>query len=46
MITTAEEFKQALLDIQQGTTVVHTTLPATEPRVPINLDTRTITIPD
>lgn len=46
MITTAEEFKQALLDIQQGTTVVHTTLPSTEPRVPINLDTRTITIPD
>lgn len=46
MITTAEEYKQALLDIQQGTTVVHTTLPATEPRFPVDLDTRTITIPD
>ena len=46
MITTAEEYKQALLDIQQGTTVVHTTLPATEPRFHVDLDTRTITIPD
>ena len=46
MITTAEEYKQALLDIQQGTTVVHTTLPATEPRFHVDLDTRTITSPD
>lgn len=46
MITTAEEYKQALLNIQQGTTVVHTTLPATEPRFHVDLDTRTITIPD
>lgn len=46
MITAAEEYKQALLDIQQGTTVVHTTLPTTEPRFHVDLDTRTITIPD
>ena len=46
MIITAEEYKQALLNIQQGTTVVHTTLPATEPRFHVDLDTRTITIPD
>lgn len=46
MITAAEEYKQALLDIQQGTTVVHTTLPATEPRFHVDLDTRTIIIPD
>ena len=46
MITAAEEYKQALLDIQQGTTVVHTTLPTTEPRFHVDLDTRTIIIPD
>ena len=46
MITTAEEYKQALLDIQKGVTVVRTTLPSTEPRIPIDLDTRQISIPD
>lgn len=45
MITTAEEYKQALLDIQKGVTVVRTTLPSTEPRIPIDLDTRQISIP-
>jgi hypothetical protein len=46
VITTAEEYKQALLDIQKGVTVVRTTLPSTEPRIPIDLDTRQISIPD
>lgn len=46
MITSAEEYKQALLNIQQGSIVVHTTLPSTEPRIPIDLDTRNINVPD
>ena len=45
MITSPEEFRQRLLDIQNSVDVVYTTLPSDEPRFIIDANSRTITIP-
>ena len=45
MITSPEEFRQRLLDIQNSVNVVYTTLPSDEPRFIIDANSRTITIP-
>lgn len=45
MITSPEEFRQQLLDIQNSVDVVYTTLPSDEPRFIIDANSRTITIP-
>ena len=45
MITSPEEFRQRLLDIQNSVNVVYSTLPSDEPRFIIDANSRTITIP-
>lgn len=45
MITSADEFRQQFLDIQNNTSRVFTSLPSTEQRFIINANTRVINIP-
>lgn len=45
MVTSPEDFRQQLLDIQNSVDVVYTTLPSDEPRFIIDANSRTITIP-
>lgn len=45
MITSVNEFKQRLQEIQQNSTAVFTTLPSNEPRIIIDANSREISIP-
>lgn len=46
MITSPEEYRKRLQEIQDGTEISFTTLPSSEPRCVIDADSRTITIPE
>lgn len=45
MITSADEFRQRLLEIQNNTKITNTTLPSTEQRFLVDANTRTINVP-